>query len=264
MCPDSGVRRFARYVGIDYSGAGTPETPLPGLQAFICDGRSPPRRVAPADEPSGRRRRHWTRRGLAAWLEVLLAGEDPVLVGMDHAFSFPIAYFDRHGLPDFDAFLTDFVTHWPTDRPGSRVDDFRRGNVRSGSARELRRCDTWTDAAKSVFQFDVQGSVAKSTHAGLPFLAGLRAHTGPRLHLWPFDGFDVPPGTHVVAEVYPSRFRRRYPREGRTADEQDAYAVAAWLAEVDGRGTLARYLDPPLDPGERAHARREGWILGIA
>lgn len=67
----------------------------------------------------------------------------------------------------------------------------------------------------------------------------------------------------MIAEVYPSIFRNRYPEEKRTGDEQDAYAVARWIAESSARGMLDRYFDPPLTVQERALAAREGWILGI-
>jgi hypothetical protein len=46
-------------------------------------------------------------------------------------------------------------------------------------------------SAKSVFHFDVQGSVAKSTHAGIPWLRFIRQPLGKRVHFWPFDGWDV-------------------------------------------------------------------------
>ena len=59
-------------------------------------------------------------------------------------------------------------------------------------------------------------------------LKRLRDEAGGRIHFWPFDGWVPALGKSVVAEVYPSIFRNRYPTEGRTADEQDAYAVACW------------------------------------
>ena len=71
------------------------------------------------------------------------------------------------------------------------------------------------------------------------------------------------PGKSVVVEIYPSMFRNRYAREGRTADEQDAYAAARWMADMDARGALASYFAPPLTDLERATAEREGWILGV-
>jgi hypothetical protein len=43
-----------------------------------------------------------------------------------------------------------------------------------------------------VFYFDVQGSVAKSTHAGIQWLRFIRQRLGDRVHFWPFDGWDIP------------------------------------------------------------------------
>jgi hypothetical protein len=51
--------------------------------------------------------------------------------------------------------------------------------------------EQWTATAKSVFQFDVQGAVAKSTYAGLPWLQYLRRECKRGLHFWPFDGWDI-------------------------------------------------------------------------
>lgn len=52
------------------------------------------------------------------------------------------------------------------------------------------------------------------------------------------------------------------PKEGRSADEQDAHAAARWLTDMGARGALAGYFAPPLTDLERAPAEREGWILG--
>ena len=58
-------------------------------------------------------------------------------------------------------------------------------------------------------------------------------------------------------------FRRRYPREERDADQHDAYVVASWLRDMDRRGALGDYFNPPLTLPERQRARCEGWILGV-
>jgi hypothetical protein len=71
-----------------------------------------------------------------------------------------------------------------------------------------------------------------------------------RVHFWPFDGFEIHQAKSVVV-VYPSIFRRRYPRERRSLDEQDAWSVAMWLKAMDGRGVLGRYFNPPLTIPER-------------
>ena len=75
--------------------------------------------------------------------------------------------------------------------------------ARTGSSR-WRRLAEERCRAKSVFHFDVPGSVAKSTHAGLPWLLSLRNQCGSKLHFWPFDGWKPPHGRSVIAEVYPA------------------------------------------------------------
>ena len=67
----------------------------------------------------------------------------------------------------------------------------------------------------------------------------------------------------MIAEIYPSIFKNRFPRDDRTADQQDAYCVARWLTEADERGFLAQYFQPSLTDEEREIANLEGWILGI-
>ena len=64
-------------------------------------------------------------------------------------------------------------------------------------------------------------------------------------------------------EVYPALWSRGFPREGRTPDQHDAYAIAEWTRRGDLDGSLAPFLNPPLGARERAAAEIEGWILGI-
>ena len=60
----------------------------------------------------------------------------PTLVGIDHGFSFPLRYFEAHGLmPDWPAFLDDFQHHWPTDDDHAYVDFVREGMMGNGAAR---------------------------------------------------------------------------------------------------------------------------------
>jgi hypothetical protein len=117
--------------------------------------------------------------------------------------------------------------------------------------------------AKSVFHFDVPGSVAKSTHAGLPWLRFLRERTAGHVHFWPFSGWDIPPGRSVVAEVYPALWRYTHAPVGLTGDQGDAYAAAAWMRQADFEGSLAGYFAPPVTDDERKRAEIEGWILGV-
>ena len=90
-----------------------------------------------------------------------------------------------------------------------------------------------------------------------------RLNLGNRVHFWPFDGWDIPAGRSVVAEVYPVLWSQGFSREDRTADQHDAFSVAAWMRRADLNGTLTGFFKPDLPPTERQVAQIEGWILGI-
>jgi hypothetical protein len=262
---DGGMPCFDRYIGIDYSGAATTTSSLKGLRVYLADRDYLPVEVQPPPSP----RKHWTRRGIAEWLVERFREEQLTLVGIDHGFSFPLRYFEvHHLLPDWPIFLDDFQRHWPTDEDYTYVDFVRygdRGNgaARLGSSRWRRLTEERSGSAKSVFHFDVPGSVAKSTHAGIPWLRYIRRNSGDRSHFWPFDGWDIPPGRSALMEVYPSLWSRNFLREDRTQDQHDAYSVAAWLRQTDLDGSLARYLSPTLSTAERTVAQVEGWIFGV-
>jgi hypothetical protein len=240
------MAQFNRYIGIDYSGAETADSSCKGLRVFMAEGSNEPTQIL---LPSGQKK-YWTRRGLAEWLCDRLADHIPTLVGIDHGFSFPLEYFDRHSLPrDWPSFLLDFQKHWPTHEPHMYIDFIRHGKFgegqkRMGESNWLRLTERWTATAKSVFLFDVQGSVAKSTFAGLPWLLYLRNWCKRPIHFWPFDGWEIPSGASVVTEVYPALWTRRLSKDGRD-------------------GSLGSYFNPPLTPDERQVADIEGWILGV-
>lgn len=190
-----------------------------------------------------------------------------MLVGVDHGFSFPVRYFETHGLaPDWSRFLDDFQAHWPTDEADVTVEAVRRGQAGSGLERRgdarWRRLTEVRSRAKSVFHFDVPGSVAKSTHAGLPWLRHLRRELGGRCFFWPFDGWTPRPGCSVIAEVYPALCNQEAAGAGRTAHEHDAWSVARWMQQSAADGTLTAAFAPRLTAQERETARVEGWILG--
>jgi hypothetical protein len=230
----------------------------------MADQASQPVEIRPPPGP----RKYWTRRGIAEWLVERLAESISTIVGIDHGFSFPLRYFEVHALkPDWPAFLDDFQRHWPTDE-NIYVDFVRDGVVgngaaRTGNSRWRRLTEERAGNAKSVFHFDVQGSVAKSTHAGIPWLRFIRQQRGERAHFWPFDGWDIPAGRCIIAEVYPALWSRSFARADRTADQHDAYSVARWLSLADRDGSLDAFLRPALTPPERTLAQVEGWILGV-
>ncbi|MFH1029049.1 MAG: hypothetical protein V1791_13690, partial [Pseudomonadota bacterium] len=151
---------FERYIGIDNSGAETPTSSLKGLRVYMANRTSRPVEVQPP--PSARR--YWTRRGIAEWLVKRLTENVTTLAGIDHGFSFPLRYFEVHHLPpDWPTFLDDFQRHWLTDGDHTYVDFVRdsvcgNGADRSGNSR-WRRLTEERAGAKSVFHFDVPGSV---------------------------------------------------------------------------------------------------------
>jgi hypothetical protein len=214
---------YDQYVGIDYSGAQTPTSSLKGLRVYVADRFALPAEVQPPPSP----RKYWTRRGVAEWLVETLSEDRMTIVGIDHGFSFPLKYFDKHQLRhDWSSFLDDFQKHWPTDGDYAYVDfvrfgDLGNGSARAGNTRWRRLTERRAGAAKSVFHFDVPGSVAKSTHAGLPWLRYLHQALNDRVQFWPFDGWEIQPGRSAIAEVYPSLHSRSFARENRTGDQHD-------------------------------------------
>src|ERR1019366_62603 len=99
---------FERYIGIDYSGAETADSSCKGIRVYSAESSAAPEPVQPPPSP----RRYWTRRGLAEWLCDKLADDIPTIVGIDHAFSFPLAYFEQYRLSsDWQDFLIDFQRH---------------------------------------------------------------------------------------------------------------------------------------------------------
>ena len=264
--------KFDLFVGIDYSGAETPESRLKPLQVYAAEPAIEPKTVPPPD-PNGHGYKNWSRHDIAHWLRDQIMSDKRLFIGIDHGFSFPVAYFERYRLKSWPTFLTDFCHYWPTHEPHCYIDFILDGNwwtrhqkprgERTGTADELRLCEQWTSSASSVFRMHGQGCVGKSTHAGLPWLKFLRDECRDRLHFWPHDGWIPEEGASVIAEAYPSIFKRRYPKDRRTADQQDAYSIARWLEETVRRDILDHYLQPPLTLPERQIAALEGWILGI-
>ncbi len=93
-------------------------------------------------------------------------------------------------------------------------------------------------------------------------MAAVLQRLGPRVHFWPFDGWDIPAGRSAVAEVYPALWSPGFANEARTGDQHDAFSIAAWLSRADRDGSLAAFLDPDLSPPERTLAQTGGLDIG--
>ncbi len=249
--------RFERYVGVRYSGRKLATSPIEALRVFAARGDHEPYQVYDPEAEESR----WSRRTLAEWLSGELAADGPVVVGLDHAFSFPRAYMERNGIQTWDEFLSDFAEHWPTRE--SPVRDLLPGNLRRGGSDERRLTGKWASSRTGgVFRFEIKDGVADASHAGLPWLDYLR-RAAADVHVWPFDGFEVPARRSVLAEVHAGHLLLRYPRPEGSEEERQAAAICAWLQDRDRQDLLAPYFSPPLTEAEQGQARLEGWILGV-
>lgn len=257
------VSRFERCFGIDYSGAADADTPLTGIRVASAIPGGP---TGDALAPDGR---HWTRRGLAHWLDAQLSTGAVLLIGIDHGLGFPEIWRETHGLPcHWDRVLDTVCERWPTDQPGVRVRDLRRqppDGVVAGLEGDprWRRLAERRVGAKSVFHFDVPGSVANSTFAGLPWIRWLRVRHRERLHCWPFDGWVPAAGCSVLVEAWPALWNTTFPDSGQSRDLHDARVLATSMAGAVADGRIESWWEPSLTESDRDAAGREGWILGV-
>jgi len=49
----------------------------------------------------------------------------------------------------------------------------------------------------------------------------------------------------------------------KNVDKAIAYSTARWFQEMDSRGVLPQYFNPPLTKEEMDHSKLEGGILGV-
>jgi hypothetical protein len=261
---------FKRFIGIDYSGAKFASSPLPTLRVYESKVGEL-RKTATEVRLCTTSQKHWSRYHIAKWLlnELSDRFEATTLVAIDHGFSFPLSYFDKYQLPlDWQNFLDDFSHHWPTDESCTSVKSIRTSmqdseeGLRVGHSKWRRLCERRV-GAKSVFHFDVPGSVATSTHAGIPWLRYLRKNLSNQLHFWPFDGWNPPEGKHVITEAYPALWKNNFPKDTRTQDQHDAFSLATNLLLLADNLELSGLFNPGLSPSERICAEIEGWIFGV-
>src|SRR6476469_7818364 len=101
---------FQQYIGVRYSGRKDPGDRIREIRVYVArEDHEPYREQNPSHENG-----LWSRRELAEWLLEQITAGDPVVVGLDHAFSFPQTYMDRNNLKTWEGFLKDFEGHWPT------------------------------------------------------------------------------------------------------------------------------------------------------
>jgi hypothetical protein len=89
---------FKTFVGIDYSGAKTPVSRNKGLRVFKATADNDPIRVK---SPAGKQL-NWTRKEIALWFLDQLKSDDPVIIGIDHGFSFPMSYMEHYQISNWN------------------------------------------------------------------------------------------------------------------------------------------------------------------
>ena len=101
---------FNRYIGIDYSGAQSPQSRLKALQVYSAGRDGEPERVFPPVAGT----KNWTRQEIAQFCAEAIESDQNAIIGIDHGFSFPHTYLRRNFIDSWDQFLDDFMRHWPT------------------------------------------------------------------------------------------------------------------------------------------------------
>ena len=86
--------RFSRYIGIDYSGAQTPESRLKSLQVYEAARDGEPVKISTPAESA----KNWSRLEVAQFCMKALESDKPAIIGIDHGFSFPMSYMRRYEL----------------------------------------------------------------------------------------------------------------------------------------------------------------------
>jgi hypothetical protein len=159
-----------------------------------------------------------------ATVETIVSAADafePILVGLDFAFSFPRWFAEENGWTSLEAVwdaterhAEDWLAHprypfW--GRPGQR-------DPGDDPTRAFRRTERDIAAQhgfrpKSVFQVGGRGAVGTGSLRGMKHLAGLRRRG---FAIWPFDR----PAARIVVEIYPRLLTGRVVKSKRATRER--------------------------------------------
>ena len=198
---------FQQYIGVRYSGRKGPGDRVAQLRVFSAHGDHEPYPEGnPADENG-----HWSRRELAEWL-----ADEGGRGGCGHRGHRPciLVPAELYGpqraeeLGRVPGRLRGPLAHGPLLRR-----ELLPGNPRTGDPDEHRLTGRWTAFPHSVFDWDLQDSRARSTHAGLPWLEYVRrsgGRPGPRLAVRRIrrSGRALGTGRGAAAAVPPPAIRR--------------------------------------------------------
>lgn len=273
---------FERWVGIDWSGAGTNQT---RVNLAICDDPGTgPRIVLPAGKS-----RRWTRDEVYDWLLGVLHPESPrAIVGLDAALGYPVGTalaltgaeswrglvaelareLDLHGTARAAAHA---INDRFKDGGPFRFDDSRndRRFYLNHDVAYFRQGDLITPQCISAFYMGSGAAVGFHTITALATLSRLmdaREEGLVDFHVWPQEGLK-PRAVHVIAETYPALYSpAKTPSSVElNGDEEDAWKIAEWLRN---HSTQDIFEIPDLACGRHTNVDLEtqllveGWILG--
>lgn len=132
---------------------------------------------------------------------------------------------------------------------------------------ERRLVENRIKALKNIYQLGGAGSVGLQSLYGMYYIAKLlqtcEAQNIP-LHVWPYDGWEIPANAHVLVEVYATLYLGKTGEK--RSDATDALACTRWTTAHDEQGTLAPYFARErlsLSDEEEQRVKLEGWVLGI-
>ena len=148
-----------------------------------------------------------TRLDVVRYLLERIGRRDPLVIGLDFAFSFPQWYLEYNGLqnaPALWAWAAEYGEVWLGGNTwpfwGGRNDAYQRLPEDLTVDRQFRETDWFHDGA-SVFHISGPANVGTGTIRGLPYLTQMRRAGAA---IWPFDAA-VADGPMVV-EIYPRVF----------------------------------------------------------
>lgn len=132
---------------------------------------------------------------------------------------------------------------------------------------ERRLVEMRIKALKNIYQLGGAGSVGLQSLFGIYYIYELLGACEVQkipVHVWPYDGWEIPAEAHVLVEVYATLYLAKS-SEKRT-DQGDALACTDWTVAQDEAGTLGAYFQKQrlaLTDEEEKRVRLEGWVLGV-
>jgi hypothetical protein len=272
------MRRFDRFVGIDWSGA--VGAYHPSIQIAVADAGGGAPRLVPA--PGGA----WSRQGVLAWLREQSGN---LLVGIDAGFGFAC-------VPGFEGKARDLWLEIDTiaavdvDLGGHAFIAHRRDAFWTGiddGPRHLRAHLRQTEKSYAASKLGTPTSnfvLLGASQVGKASLSAMRLLHRLQWPVWPFD--DVPESGPVILEIYCQAFAKMAGKRGKLRDKAsldaalvhfgsstldddfpdvfadhvgDAIVTAAGLRAI--AGNPAWWAPPALT---RQIAMTEGWTFGVA